>query len=191
MINWMVNAFWQTKLGKTNPNYVMPQEIHNRHLFYRAPVASQPLQQSRLVLTVRRGSFFLRYNLLLPCCYVRFLFCSTTYMGTGHVISFCLAEVFYTFANSCPFSLCPFSLCPFFIRLNKGSSRLHSNWSLLFSTLWRRSRKKQHCNMNVVLAKALPSRAGGLLSVLAGCALICMLASSTTGTDRLVIIIDL
>lgn len=49
-----------------NPNYVMPQEIHSRHLFYRAPVASQPLQQSHLLLTVRRDSFFLTHNLLFP-----------------------------------------------------------------------------------------------------------------------------
>lgn len=39
--------------------------------------------------------------------------------------------------------------------------------------------------MNVTLVKALQSRAGGLLSVLAGCTPVCMFASSTTGTDWL------
>lgn len=39
--------------------------------------------------------------------------------------------------------------------------------------------------MNIILAKALPSRAGGLLTVLAGCIPVCMFASSTTGTDWL------
>ena len=95
-------SFWQIKLGKMNPSYVMPQEIHSRHLFYRAPVASQPLQKCCLVLIARRDTFFLNTT-----CFSIVVMLDSYFVKLGTWAW----ETFLLFSNS---FLCICKLLPFF-----------------------------------------------------------------------------